>query len=282
MHLLFDIGGTKTRVAVVNSPQVRQIPKNNYQIFPTPSLFKDGVKSIVAVSRVLHPMLKFDSAVGGIGGPLNKDKSKLANHANKPNLVDWKNRHLKDALAKELGCSVVLENDSALGALGEAVFGAGKKEKIVAYLTLGTGIGGARIVDGKIDENSIGFEPGKQIIDADGSIFRNLQPPIRIEDILGGLAIQKRKRMIPTEIEDPVFWGQMAKYLAMSLNDSIVHWSPDIVVLGGSIANEFPLRKVSKELKYILTAYPKLPPIKRAKLHDLSGLYGALAYLKSK
>ena len=224
--------------------------------------------------------MKYVSAVGSIGGVMSKDKTKLANHANKPNLLDWENKHLKQRLEKELGCPVVLENDAAFGALGEAVFGAGKNYAIVAYITIGTGIGGARIVNQKIDENSLGFEPGKQIIDADGSIFPKLKPPITLEQVLGGLSIQRRKKMIPTDIEDPAFWKEMSYYLAIGLNDTIVHWSPDVVVLGGSISREFLPENISRELKKILTALPILPVIKKNQLEDLAGLYGALAFLK--
>lgn len=280
MHLLFDIGGTKTRVAVVNSKNDKKIKKDKYRIFPTPKIFSEGIDFILSVSKILEPSFNFKSAVGSIGGVLNSDKSILANHANKPNLLDWENKHLKESLHKKLGCPVSLENDAAFGALGEAKFGAGKGYEIVAYITIGTGIGGARIVNGSIDENSLGFEPGKQIIDADGSIFPKMKPPITLEDILGGLSIQRRKKMIPTEIEDPAFWKEMTNYLAIGLNDTIVHWSPDVVVLGGSISREFNPEILSKQLKKILTTYPKLPTIKNNQLEDLAGLYGSLAYLQ--
>ena len=52
----------------------------------------------------------------------------------------------------------------ALGGLGEANFGQYKDEKIIAYIAIGTGVGGVRIVDSQIDRNSQGFEPGHQII----------------------------------------------------------------------------------------------------------------------
>jgi len=280
MHLLFDIGGTKTRVAVVKSKNDNAIQNDKYQIFPTPDSFDDGIMAIAAVSKILQPSMRFESAIGGIGGVLNRDKSILANHADKPNLKDWRNKKLKKALEKALSCNVTLENDAALGALGEAVFGAGKNHDIVAYITIGTGIGGARIVNKKIDENSLGFEPGKQIIDADGSIFPKMKPPIRLEDVLGGLSIQRRKKMIPTEIEDPAFWKQMSHFLAIGLNDTIVHWSPDVVVLGGSISKEFKPETLKKQISKVLTAFPSIPQIKHAKFKDLTGLYGALAYIK--
>ena len=67
-----------------------------------------------------------------------------------------------------------LANDSDLDGLGEATVGAGKGFNIVAYITVSTGIGGVRIVGGKIDVSTYGFEPGHQIIDADGSIYSEI------------------------------------------------------------------------------------------------------------
>src|SRR4030066_415253 len=64
--------------------------------------------------------------------------------------------------------------DKALGLISdyyEKVKGAGKGFNIVAFLTIGTGVGGARIVGGKPDANVFGFEPGHQIIDLGGNIF---------------------------------------------------------------------------------------------------------------
>jgi glucokinase len=65
----------------------------------------------------------------------------------------------------KLGCAAV---GRRCGGLGEAVFGAGKGREIVVYMTISTGVGGARIVGGKIDASAMGFEPGHQIIDACG------------------------------------------------------------------------------------------------------------------
>lgn len=280
MFLLFDIGGTKTRVAVVGKNE--SLDKNKTKIFPTPSSFTEGIEKITETGKELSRGKKIELAAGGIGGPLNKEKSLLANHVRKEAFVDWENKPLKGVLAEKLACEVFLENDSALGALGEATFGAGKEFDIVAYITLGTGIGGARIVNKEIDENSLGFEPGKQIIDVDGSIFPDMKPPIKLEQVLGGQAIEKRMGKIATEIDDAEFWNKMTEYLAMGLNDTIVHWSPDVVILDGSVSEDISIEKLKRKLAEILTTFPTLPKIEKATLGELPGLYGALQYLKSK
>ena len=90
---------------------------------------------------------------------------------NAPHLPGWIRKPFSERLKAELACPVFLENDSAIVALGEAHHGAGKGDDIMAYLTVSTGMGGARIVHGAIDVNVFGFEPGHQYIDFDTSAY---------------------------------------------------------------------------------------------------------------
>jgi glucokinase len=101
-----------------------------------------------------------------------------------PHLPKWVDKPLGSRLEKALGVKVLLENDAALAALGEAVFGAGRRAEIVGYLTISTGIGGARVVDGRIDKKSVGFEPGHMIIDVGNKVGY-------WEDFASGTAMEK-------------------------------------------------------------------------------------------
>jgi N-acetylglucosamine kinase len=64
---------------------------------------------------------------------------------------------LKSILSKELGLDVAVENDARCFALGEAMLGAGKGHKVVFGITIGTGVGGGLVVDGKIYGGAHGF-----------------------------------------------------------------------------------------------------------------------------
>ncbi len=279
MLLLFDIGGTKTRLAI--SHDGNTLNKREVLIFPTPSSFTKGIDGIVNFSEKFSFSGKLEAVIGGIGGPLGPKKEKLIDYANKPNLKNWDNKPLKEILSKKLKCPVFLENDASLGGLGEATLGAGKNYPIVAYLTIGTGVGGVRIVNNKIDTNSLGFEPGKQIVDADGSIYPESTPPITLEEIISGLAIKKRTGKSPGDIKDKKFWEDIAYYLAIGLNDTLIHWSPDILILDGSLIKQIPLEHTQEILAKILTTFKKIPQIKKASLGEFSGLYGGLWYFKS-
>ncbi|TAN58722.1 ROK family protein [Patescibacteria group bacterium] len=192
------------------------------------------------------------------------------------NLRGWSKKPLAKELKKIFGAPVLLENDAGLAGLGEAVYGAGKGKKIVAYLTISTGVGGARIVDEKIDKNAFGFEPGHQIV------FLN-KKFTTLENIASGTAIEKKYGKKPFEIFDAKIWDNVAKDLAYGLHNVAVLWSPDIIILGGSMMKKIgiPVERVKFHLSKILKIFPKSPLIKKSKLGDLAGLYGALARLKS-
>src|SRR5690606_20277112 len=126
-----------------------------------------------------------------------------------------------------------------------------------------------------------GFEPGHQIVDIDGTLMPEASG-IYLGNLISGKAIEKRTGKKPAEITDPAFWEEMARILAYGLNNTIVHWSPDVVVLGGSMMNKvgIPVESVEKYLREIMVIYPELPPVKKSTLGDLGGLYGGLAYLR--
>jgi predicted NBD/HSP70 family sugar kinase len=278
MYILFDIGGTKMRLAFSKDAETFGEPR----IVETPKDFKEGIASFVTIAKELASGEKIGGVAGGIAGPLNNEKSMLVNS---PNISAWINKPLKTELEKALAAPVSIENDASLVGLGEATHGAGKGRRIVAYITVSTGVGGARIVNGKIDESSMGFEPGHQIInfDNDANICPGCNKQGHLEGYVSGNALEQQYGKKPYEIEDEKIWDETAKILAIGLNNTIMHWSPDIVLLGGSMITKEPgisVKKVHYYLKDILRIFPNPPLIEKAALQDIGGLYGALALLK--
>lgn len=264
MYILFDIGGTNLRVAASTDGQTLSQPI----ITPTPQNFQEGLKLLIDSSQKLAQGVKIVAVAGGIAGPLDQKKTMPINA---PNLSGWNNQPLTPELSKALRAPVYLENDTAMACLGEAHFGAGRGFPIVAYLTISTGVGGARVVDGRIDRSSLGFEPGHQIITGKEDL----------ENLVSGGAIEKRYGQKPQDIKDLRVWDEVAKWLAIGLNNTIVHWSPDIVILGGSVVNSIPISYVNFYLSETLTIFKNLPKVVKSNLGDLNGLYGALAYLNT-
>lgn len=84
-----------------------------------------------------------------------------------------------------------LANDADLVGLGEAVYGAGKGYKVVAYFTVSTGVGGARIVNKRIDKGVFSFEPGWQYVYGQGLNSCNRQMYDFLEFFVSGTALAK-------------------------------------------------------------------------------------------
>lgn len=249
------------------------------EIVPTPYHFDKGMMQFAKLGRALAHGRPLKAICGGIAGPLNQEKSALAGA---PHLPDWIKKPLRDELKKEFGASVYLEHDANLAALAEATYGIGQHSHIMAYVAVGTGIGGSRIVDQKIDQSAYGFEVGHQIIQMDG-------PPCacggvgHLEAYVSGSALQARYKKKMLEIKDPKIWDEISKYLAYGLHNIIVHWSPDTIVFGGSIIRSpyFSAKNVHEHLKKILKIFPEVPRIEKGVLGETAGLLGALEFLRA-
>jgi predicted NBD/HSP70 family sugar kinase len=275
MYLLFDNGGTKTRVAYSDDGETFCDPI----IFSTENKLELQLKKLDETAKKLVGDNKLEAVAGGIAGPLDKDNKCLVNS---PNLRSWVGLPIKEELVNIFNVPVFLENDSAMVGLGEAMDGAGRGYNIVAYLTISTGVGGVRIVGKQIDQNIFGFEPGHQIIDYDGTICPKCKDKGHLEGYISGSAVEERYGKKPFDIEDAEVWEKEAELLAVGLNNIAVLWSPEIIVLGGSMMKTpgIAVPHVENHLKKILKIFPSVPEIKKAELGDFGGLHGALAYVK--
>jgi predicted NBD/HSP70 family sugar kinase len=278
MHILFDIGGTKTRVAI--SADLRTLTA--VERFDTPVLYQDGLKAITTAAERLLGTMRPLSGAGGIRGPLNHEKTGIISETA---LTDWVGRPLARDLAEQLKCPVYLENDAAIVGLGEVVFGAGQGCEIVAYHTVSTGVGGARFVHGRLDVVSIGFEPGHQVLDLDRTVLGKTEEPT-LQGLVSGAALEKRRGVKPYNIpQSDHVWDELARYLAYGLKNTILYWSPDRIVLGGSMIvgdPKIPLERIIFHTKQLLEGHIPCPAIVTASLTDEGGLYGAMALLQTK
>ncbi|MCU0678986.1 MAG: ROK family protein [Planctomycetes bacterium] len=264
MYLLFDIGGTNMRLAAASGNKILRIKKS-----ATPSDFRDAMTIFSQLAGELSRGQLWEGAAGCTPGPLD---AKLTKMVSAPNLPGWNNKPLKKTLEQILKCEVFIMKDVSAAVLGEANFGAGKGKRIVAYFTVSTGVGGARAINGQVDETTAWAEPGYQIIKPD-------DPYGFIEGLVSGTGLKRQYKKEAADIKDKRVWADAARLLAVGVHNTIVHWQPDVVVIGGSVMKKLPIDKVRQEVKRILKIYKKPPLIKRAVLGDMVGLYGALARL---
>ena len=168
--LAADVGGTNTRMAVVNeNGDVLKLLKKSTHC-------KEGrdemIKFIVSFAgeTIEKSKLPKEEICGmGIGfpGPLNVETGTIFNP---PNLNGWDNVPLRDILEKELRVPVAIENDANAAALGEWWKGAGSGTSSLFCITLGTGVGGGIVMDGKVwhGASSIAGEIGHTTVISDG------------------------------------------------------------------------------------------------------------------
>lgn len=273
MYILFDIGGSKMRVAASHDGKKFNPP----QIVKTQKDFKKGIADFKSLILNASKGRKIKAVAGGIPGFFDTKKEKIMGSA--PNISGWINKPFAQEIKKVTKSPVYLENDADLVGLGEAIYGAGRGYSNVAYFTVSTGVGGGLIINGKIDASISRTEPGEQIID-----FKN---KITLENLVAGRSIEKKYHKKPYEILDKKFWDHLAEILAVGVQNTIVHWSPDVVVIGGSMMKKIGIK--IPRVQYYLKQSMKIshndlpfPKIKKATLGDFGGLYGALVRVKQK
>ncbi len=269
MYIVADVGGTKTRIAASTDLNSFSEPV----IVPTPADYDAGLAHMKDSMLRVAGGEAIQCVSVGLPGVLSRDKRSLRTIANLPS---WNNRDFADDIENAVGGATFLENDADQVGLGEAVYGAGKGASIVAYLTVSTGVGGTRIVDGEIDRSFDGYEPGGQYV--------SMHEPLRnLEDMISGKAIHKRSGIHPEQHgkAHPI-WPELAKILGFGIHNAIVFWSPERVVIGGSIMSEVGIQidAVRDEVARILTKFPTAPEIVHASLGDVGGLWGGMARLR--
>ena len=272
MFVSLDIGGTKTRIAFSEDGESFAPPVK----IDTPHNFDEGIAAIAALIKSAEGPI--EAAALGIAGVLSKDKHTLLNS---PNLPEWVGKPLYNTLSEALNTKLLfIENDAAIVGLGESHKGAGQGADIVAYLTVSTGVGGVRIVKGKIDQNAFGFEPGHQVLDMDGTVAPFLG--IEAEDLVSGAATEIRFGKKAYQVNDPTVWEELARMVAYMVNNTVVHWSPDVVVLGGSmmVGNPaIPVGRVEAHLHSILSIFPEKPKVDTETLADIGGIHGGFVFI---
>lgn len=267
MYFACDIGGTKMRIA--QSEDCRDFSEPIIE--ETPARPEDGINLLIeTILRMANGREKIDAVAVGLAGVLNEDHTFLIRS---PHLSNWERIPLAEKLQKALNTKIHIENDTDIVGLGEALAGAGRGYEIVVYITVSTGIGGVKIVKGKFEKNRFGFEPGFQIL--------NHQTGENWEELCSGTAVEKKFHLHPKEVAKTKDWEEIEKNVSIGLHNSILHWSPDVLVLGGSMSKDFDVEKIKKQISAMMKIHPSLPEMKIAELGSIGGIYGGFAFLKN-
>ncbi len=200
----------------------------------------------------------------GVGcfGPLDLDpKSSTYGFITATPKPHWSNTDVRGALMRGLGMNVAFDMDVNAAAVGESIWGASRGYDPSLYLTIGTGIGGGYLINGKPLVGLVNLEMGHLRLPHD--LERDPFPgscPFHgdcFEGLANGPAIERRLGVKGASVpEDHPFWDIEADYIASALMNYILTLSPRKIILGGGVMQrEFLFPKVRNKVRELLNGY---------------------------
>lgn len=241
-----DLGGTAIKLGLLD----RDGTNLASLIVPTPQPSTPQAVA-AAMTEAIAQLDPTDSAQAiGVGTPGPADAAgRVARVA--INLAGWRDVPLADWLEAKTGKPTILANDANCAGLGEAWLGAGQAYQDVLVLTLGTGVGGAIILNGELFVGRLGTagELGLITLDPNG-------PPCNsgnrgsLEQHVSVQAVRRRTGQEPHQVAalarsgDPeaiAFWHAYGRDLGAGLASLIYIFTPEAIVLGGGISASLDL-----------------------------------------
>jgi len=225
-----------------------------------------------------------------------------------PNLPTWQDAPVRDVLREATGLPVRLDNDANAFALGEWMWGAGARVPHSLFLTLGTGVGGACIADGRLLRGATGFagEPGHATLVLDGipcpcgnhgcaeRYLGNkdlVSAARRHEDFGEDARLSGADPLTPRVLAEAARSGsrvarevfeEAGRALGGLLVTLVNVFNPERIVIGGGVAQAGPLLlDPAREhlARHSLVARRALPDLLPAALGTEAGLLGAASLL---
>jgi fructokinase len=283
-----EAGGTKFVCAVGTSPDDLRSQVRIATTTPRETIGQ-AIEFFQAERARLGPL-------AGIGiasfGPIDPDPaSPTFGYITSTPKPGWDNTDFAGAVGRALGVPVGFDTDFNVAALGEWRWGAGQGIDNLIYLTIGTGIGGGGLVNGKPMHGLIHPEMGHIRIPHDSALdpYRGHCPfhGDCLEGLACGPAINERwQQASETLPEGHPAWLLEANYLALALVNFICTLSPQRIILGGGVMSHAPLFPLIRQnVQQLLNEYVQSPAIIKQidqyivppGLADRSGVLGAFA-----
>ena len=237
-----DLGGTAIKLGRFtqdgNCIQSLTVPT------PQPSYPNAVIDMMVYSIEKLAP--EFNNIIAiGVGTPGPADLAgRIARIA--INLADWFDIPLATLLEARTGLPTIVGNDGNCAGLGEQWLGAGRRYQNSVLLTLGTGVGGAIFIDGKLFTGHSGAAGELGLITLDGSGHDcNSGNNGSLEQFLSGNAIRRMTGREPLEMgklatggdRDALeFWAVYGRNLGVGLTSILYVLTPEVAIIGGGIS----------------------------------------------
>lgn len=231
---------------------------------------------------------KFEVKSIGVGsfGPIDVNKkSKTYGYITNTPKKGWANYDFVGAIKEKYNIPVGWTTDVNAAALGELKKGAAIGLDSCLYLTVGTGIGGGAVVNGKLLEGYGHPEMGHILVRKHKDDTYEGNCPFHktcLEGVAAGPAIEARWEKKAYELADKnEVWEMEAYYIAQGLMTYTLTLSPERIVLGGGVMKQlqlFPL--IRKELEKLMANYVSMPKLDEyivpPALGDNAGITGCL------
>lgn len=265
MYVGVDVGGTKTLLAVLNEHGEIVEQKK----FPSPKTYANFILELQHATSQLETK-DFKAGAVAIPGRIDRKHGRGIVLSN----LGWKNFSIQHDAEKIFHCPILIENDTKLAGLSEAMLIKDKYSRI-AYVTISTGIGYTLVVDGQLDLN-VGDTGGRAIqLDHNGKIMA-------WEDFASGRAIVERYGKMAKDIDDEATWRQISRELAQGFIHLIAVLEPEVIVIGGSVGQYFDkyASLLAKEIERYKLPMVKTPELRQAQRPEEAVIFGCYDYAK--
>lgn len=303
-----DVGGTKSLGLVLDAAGEIVVQEK----WPTPRGAHEIVKTLAGLATELVERTAHTHQVRGVGVGIAGLIDRQGRLRRAPNLVGSDEFAVRDLLEPEVAMPVFVDNDANCAARAELHVGVAQGVDHALLITLGTGIGGALIVDGRIDRGAAGMagEPGHMLVDPTGprcvcgltgcweryASGAGLAHLARQAEAAGKLTAVADDVGDPAELRgehvtraarlgDPeaiAVLDTFARWIAIGMANCAALLDPELIIVGGGLVRDWDLfgNQVEHHLAQVLVAADHRPAIRveAATAGEAAGALGA-AYL---
>lgn len=313
MLLGIEIGGTKLQLGVGSGQGPPLVALVRLEVRPERGA--EGIRQqIVEHARPLVSKYGVQAAGIGFGGPVDSARGRtIVSHQ----VGGWEDFPLAEWCQQTLGVPVLLANDSDSAGLAEACFGAGKGHRVVFYTNVGSGIGGALVVDGRLYSGSAGvaaeighLRPGPECLSAEQTVesqssgwaisaaaaqaLRQQPGTPDAQDLWGRCAGQSERLTTQIVVQAAsqgnriaqAAWDRACRSYGWAVAQVITLLAPSMVVLGGGVSlvgDELWLKPVRRYVEqYVFPPLRGTYRIELARLGEEVVVHGVLALTRQR
>ena len=303
-----DVGGTGIQVGVVD--ETGHIIAKSSMVTEVGAPYQEQIAGMArcvqeAMDKAGLPMSELKSVGAGVPGLADQKTGMVAYCPN----IHWTDVPFREEFQKHIDKPVFIDNDATVAGLAESVAGVSAGSDSSVFLTLGTGVGGGIVINGKVwnGAHGVGSEIGHMILEADGepcncgnngclerycsatAIIRMAReqmdnhPDSLILSMAEGDKAKINAKIVfdaaregdPTAVK---VFRRYIRYLGQAIASIVNFLDPEVVVLGGGVskAGAFLLDAVRQEVpKYVLYKTMPIARIELARLGPDAGIIGA-------